>query len=67
MNNTRLQSNLKIIKLLQDIILDNPDWRFHQLLQNVEIEVINEDKFYEESDITLKQLQDIYHKPKRKD
>jgi len=60
---SNLKENLKIIKELTKIIKDNPDWRFQQLLWNCGIIGRNyndqdkleiEDKFYENSDTTLK-------------
>jgi hypothetical protein len=55
--NDRLKSNLKIIEILTDLANQNPDWRFHQLLQNLEVESVGEDRFYEESNMTLKLLE----------
>ena len=37
---------------LSDIVEQFPEWRFHQLLVNIGVEVPGEDKFYEESEET---------------
>ena len=66
MTNSNLETNLKIIKELTKIIENNPDWRFQQTLWNCGIisrnyndqdELEIEDKFYENSKITLNALQ----------
>lgn len=57
----RLAANRAIIEILTTEVERHPDWRFHQLLQNLNVERPNEDPFYEESDTTLKllELQDL--------
>lgn len=62
MRDNRLQANRQILELLSDYIEQNPDIRFQQALWNLNIitrtgyakdKVLIEDRFYEESDITL--------------
>ena len=55
---SRQQNNLEILKILNQVILQNPDMRFVQLLWALNIINIDnngfiEDRFYEESDKTL--------------
>ena len=66
MTNSNLKTNLKIIEVLTKIIENNPEWRFQQTLWNCGIisrnyndqdELEIEDKFYENSEITLNTLQ----------
>ena len=66
MTNSNLETNLKIIEVLTKIIENNPEWRFQQTLWNCGIisrnyndqdELEIEDKFYENSEITLNALQ----------
>jgi hypothetical protein len=57
--NDRLKFNVRIIQLIYNAAFQHPDWRFHQLLQNLEIEVNGEDKFYEESSDTLEKLENV--------
>ena len=66
MTNSNLETNLKIIEVLTEIIENNPEWRFQQTLWNCGIisrnyndqdELEIEDKFYENSEITLNTLQ----------
>ena len=66
MTNSNLETNLKIIGVLTKIIENNPEWRFQQTLWNCGIinrnyndqdELEIEDKFYENSEITLNTLQ----------
>lgn len=52
---SRYKCNKEILNILIDLIEKYPDWRFHQLLQNVRIEDFS-DRFYEESRETLKRL-----------
>lgn len=52
---SRYNCNKEILNILTDLVEEYPDWRFHQLLQNVRIEDFS-DKFYEESVETLKRL-----------
>lgn len=66
MTNSNLEINLRIIEELTKIIKNNPNWRFQQMLWNCGIisrnyndqdELEIEDKFYENSEITLSTLQ----------
>ena len=62
---TRYENNVKILKYIAKYIDNNPQQRFIQILWNLgiinrnEYDSINiEDKYYEESEITLKKLLD---------
>lgn len=50
---SRLEANRAILKELSDIVERFPEWRFHQILMNCDIESPSEDRWYEESDRTL--------------
>lgn len=52
---SRKKANLAILKILTKMANEFPDWRFHQLLMNLNIEDSN-DRFSEESSITLTKL-----------
>ena len=52
-NSSRQEENRAILKLLSEAIEKNPDLRFHQILQNLGIEIPHTDQFYEESSKTL--------------
>ena len=74
MTNSNLETNLKIIKELTKIIENNPEWRFQQTLWNCGIisrnyndqdELEIEDKFYENSEITLNTLQKYFSEIKK--
>lgn len=53
----RYESNQKIIDILSELVEKFPQWRFQQILQNVDIASRNgEDLFYEESVDTLTTL-----------
>lgn len=54
--NSRQEANRKILGLLAKAVEKNPDLRFHQLLQNLGIEIPHTDQFYEESSKTLEDL-----------
>lgn len=60
MKNNRLESNLKILKKLEEYFLENPQIRFFQGLWNVGIVsangVVIMDKYSEESDKTFNKL-----------
>jgi hypothetical protein len=63
---TRQKANKEIIKLLDIIVDEVPDWRFGQILYNLGL-ITNEegkiiDPFYIESEETLKTLQEKYNK-----
>ena len=53
---TRQEANRTILNLLSEAIEKNPGLRFHQILQNLGIEVPHTDQFYEESSKTLDDL-----------
>lgn len=59
MPNKRLEANRAIIAKLAELVEKNPDWRFHQLLQNARVEKPLEDQFYEESEQTLENLKKL--------
>ena len=74
MTNSNLETNLKIIEVLTKIIENNPEWRFQQTLWNCGIigrnyndqdELEIEDKFYENSEITLNTLQKCFSEIKK--
>ncbi len=54
--NPRQEANRTILNLLSEAVEKNPDLRFHQLLQDLGVEVPNTDQFYEESSKTLENL-----------
>jgi hypothetical protein len=49
----RLEANREILKYLSHIIEECPDWRFQQILFNLNLYTPNKDRFYEESTETL--------------
>lgn len=51
----RQEYNNKILKALQEVINAFPDWRFQQILQNIDI-VDGSDQFFEESKTTYNNL-----------
>jgi hypothetical protein len=54
---SRYDSNKAIIEIISLIAEKFPDWRFHQILQNIEIiGRLGEDLFYEESIETLERI-----------
>ena len=50
---TRQEANRMIVETIKDAVELYPDWRFHQILQNMGIEQPAIDQWYEESDETL--------------
>ena len=50
---TRLEANRSIVNLIKETVEAYPDWRFHQILQNLEVEKPGIDQWYEESTETL--------------
>lgn len=50
---TRQEANKKILEKISKVIEAEPDWRFHQILQNIGIEVRGADQWYDESEDTL--------------
>ena len=57
---TRLEANRKIIGILASMVENQPDWRFHQILQNIDLNVrgLGPDQFYEESTETLERIKE---------
>ena len=59
----RQEANRKILNLLSAAVEQYPDWRFHQILQNLHINLrdVTEfkclDQFYEESEETLDRIE----------
>lgn len=54
---SRYDSNKAIIEIISLVAEKFPDWRFHQILQNIEIiGRLGEDLFYEESIETLERM-----------
>lgn len=49
----RQDANRKILELVSRAVEDFPDWRFHQILQNLGVEQPAIDQWYEESEETL--------------
>ena len=56
--NNRLEYNLEILDLLRDFLKNNPEIRFIQALWILNI-ISKEDRFYEESKETLKNLRNL--------
>lgn len=53
---TRLEANRKILESISKSIEGNPDWRFHQVLQNLRLEIPGVDQWYEESETSLERM-----------
>ena len=53
---TRQEANRKILELVSKAVEEFPDWRFHQILQNLGVEQPAIDQWYEESDETLNNI-----------
>lgn len=52
----RQDDNRKILELVSKAVEEFPDWRFHQILQNLGIEQPFNDQWYEESCVTLRNI-----------
>lgn len=53
----RYDANLQIISILNDLVSQHPDWRFQQILQNINLTSSDgKDLFYEESVDTLHKI-----------
>jgi hypothetical protein len=52
----RQEANRKILRILSDTIKQHPDWRFHQILFNLDISLTGVDQYYEESKDTLERV-----------
>ena len=50
---TRQDANRQILKLVSTAVERYPDFRFHQILQNMKVEQPGRDQWYEESEETL--------------
>ena len=62
---TRQAANYEILNKLYAIVEQHPDWRFHQILQNLDVNLRDvvtlkcHDQFYEESEETLERVNRI--------
>ena len=54
---SRQEANRKILSILSATIEQHPDWRFHQILYNLNISLTHIDQYYEESEETLKRVE----------
>ena len=54
---TRLDSNIKILNIVEQLVHEFPDMRFIQLLMVVDA-VIDTDQFNEESEVTLNRIKE---------
>lgn len=54
---TRLETNIKILNIIEQLVHEFPDMRFIQLLTAVDV-ILGTDQFYEESEITLKRIKE---------
>ena len=54
---TRLEANIKILKIVKQLAYEFPDMRFIQLLTVVDA-ILGTDQFYEESEVTLKRIKE---------
>ena len=52
----RQATNRKIVELVAKAVEEFPDWRFHQILQNIGVEQPAIDQWYEESEDTLRSI-----------
>ena len=52
----RQEANRKIVELVAKAVEEFPDWRFHQILQNLGAESPGEDQWHEESEETLSSI-----------
>ena len=53
---TRLEANKKIIEAVSKAVEMFPDWRFHQILQNIGCVVLDVDQWHEEPEDTLERI-----------
>ena len=53
---TRLEANRLIVDHIKATVEACPDWRFHQILQNIGVEHPGWDKWFEESEDTLRNV-----------
>lgn len=54
---TRLESNIKILNIVEQLVHEFPDMRFIQLLTTVDA-ILSTDQFYEESEVTLNRIKE---------
>lgn len=54
---TRLEANIKILKIVKQLAYEFPDMRFIQLLTVVDA-ILGTDQFYEESEVTLERIKE---------
>ena len=54
---TRLEANRKILEKISKIVEEYPDWRFHQVLQNIGCTLNGTDQWFEEPELTLKRIE----------
>lgn len=56
---TRFETNKMILHLIEECVNAYPDWRFHQILQNIGVTTSEGgDMFFEESDETLNRIKE---------
>jgi len=53
---TRQEANRKILEKIALIVEREPDWRFHQILQNIGVEDRSYDQWHDESELTLQSI-----------
>ena len=54
------KANRKILNLLSATVEQHPDWRFHQILYNLDISLTRIDQYYEESEETLRRVKPAF-------
>ena len=54
---TRLESNIKILNIVEQLVHEFPDMRFIQLLMVIDA-LIDTDQFNEESEVTLNRIKE---------
>ena len=50
---TRQEANRKLLEKIAKVVEAEPDWRFHQILQNISIEQCDYNQWFDESAKTL--------------
>lgn len=53
---TRQEANRKILEKISKVVEREPDWRFHQILQNIGVTQGGYDQWHEESAETLSNI-----------
>ena len=56
---TRQEANRQILELVGKAVEEFPDWRFHQILQNIGAEMPGTDQWYDESVETLNNIKQV--------